>query len=119
ILFVIDISSSMDDQMGNGTKLDFAAKQLSQATLNLKPLDRIGLITFSDTAQYVVTLKDDRARFRDVLAKLKTKAQTDLLAPIQKAREVLSSDDAEEQLIVLLSDGVKTTTTPDDDVIKA
>jgi hypothetical protein len=94
---------------------------LSQAALNLKARDRLGLITFSDAAQYVVQLNDEptRARFRDVLATLKTSANTDLLAPIQKAREVLRNDDAEEQLIVVLSDGIKTTTTPDEDVLKA
>ena len=123
IVFIIDISSSMDDPMngGNGRKLDFASQQMTQAALRLNPRDRVGLITFSDTAQSAVELEAEptRAKFRDVLARLKTTASTDLLAPIQKAREVLSKDDAEEQLIVLLSDGDMTTSTPPEDVTAA
>ncbi len=115
VLFLIDISSSMSEKMGEGEKFDFAAKQLSMAAQHLKPLDRVGLITFSDTADYLVELNTDpeRAKFRDALTRIKRVNSTDLLAPIKKAQEVLDKDDAEEQLVVLLSDGQVTSGTTD------
>lgn len=127
VLFLIDVSQSMADPMSGGgaggeeRKLDFAQQQLSQAVRRLKPLDRLGLITFSGGAVEAAPLSAEpsRSAFLDALKKIKIDSNTDLFAPVDKAREVLSKDDAEEQLIVLLSDGEKTVPRPVEEIIDA
>jgi len=114
ILFLIDVSKSMDDKLQRGggavTKKDFASEQLAQAVQKLKSHDRLGLIAFSGNALLTAPLSNEpsRAAFLAAVRSIRTEANTDLLAPLKLARETLAKDDAEEQLVVLLSDGVQT-----------
>ncbi|HEY3320489.1 MAG TPA: VWA domain-containing protein [Planctomycetota bacterium] len=125
VLFLIDVSKSMDQKMGaSGSgvrKIDFAAEQLALAVQKLKPLDRVGLITFSGSAQLAAPLSLDssHAAFLSAVKKIDVQANTDLLAPLKKAQDVLRDDDAEEQLVVLLSDGVQTASTSSADILAA
>lgn len=114
ILFVIDVSQTMDQMMGETRKLDFARGQLGLAVQNLRPTDRLGLITFSGTADVVspVASSPDREAFVEALRDLDTESNTNFLAALDLVRETLSNDDAEEQLIVLLSDGVQSPAAP-------
>ncbi|MCY3022230.1 MAG: VWA domain-containing protein, partial [Planctomycetota bacterium] len=126
VLFVIDVSKSMDERMrkdgGIGVrKIDFAAEQLALAVQKLKPLDRLGLISFSGSAQVAAPLSSDpsRSAFLAAVKNVAIQSNTDLLPPLKKAQEVLQADDAEEQLVVMLSDGVQTAATPIEEVIQA
>ena len=125
VLFLIDVSKSMDEKMGRSgagvRKIDFANEQLAQAVQKLKPLDRLGLITFSGSAQIAAQLSGEpsRVEFLSGVKKISIQANTDILPAIKTAAEVLKNDDAEEQLVVLLSDGVQTAATPVVDIVAA
>jgi Mg-chelatase subunit ChlD len=123
ILFLVDVSSSMNDTLvQNGVsirKKDFAAQQL-QAVRALRPQDRLGLITFSGSAQVAAPLSAEpgRSAFLEAVRGLKIESNTDLYAPLARAREVLAADDAREQLVLLLSDGVQTTSRPRAEILE-
>ncbi|HYG73661.1 MAG TPA: VWA domain-containing protein [Planctomycetota bacterium] len=125
VLFLIDVSKSMDEKMGAAgagvRKIDFAAEQLAQAVQRLKPLDRLGLITFSGTAQLAAPLSAEPTRntFLSAVKKVQIEANTDLLAALKLASETLAKDDAEEQLVVLLSDGIQTIKRPSEEIVQA
>lgn len=125
VLFLIDVSKSMDEKMGHAgagvRKIDFASEQLAQAVQKLKPLDRLGLVTFSGSAQIAAPLSGEPSRtaFLNAVKKISIQANTDILPAIKTAAEVLKNDDAEEQLVVLLSDGVQTAATPVEDIVAA
>lgn len=125
VLFLIDVSKSMDEKMGRSgagvRKIDFASEQLAQAVQKLKPLDRLGLITFSGNAKIAAQLSGEssRAAFLNGVKNISIQANTDILPAIKAAADVLKNDDAEEQLVVLLSDGVQTAATPHEDIVAA
>ena len=124
ILFLIDVSKSMDDRIGGGgsgvKKIDFASEQMAQAVQKLKPLDKIGMIVFSGTAQVAAPISSDasRAGFLHAIKEIRTEANTDLLAALKQARKTLESDTSEEQIVVLLSDGEETAPIPRDEIVK-
>ncbi|HYF48336.1 MAG TPA: VWA domain-containing protein [Planctomycetota bacterium] len=125
VLFVMDVSSSMDERMGlafgNARKIDFAAEQLAQAVQRLKEQDRLGLITFSGEAELAAALstESNRETFLNAVKKARIESSTDMLKPLLKAREVLGKDDSEEQVVMLLSDGIKTVEVPDEKILQA
>ena len=125
VLFVVDVSKSMEQRMGRDgsgvRKVDFAAEQLALAVQKLKPLDRLGLISFSGSAQLAAPLsaEPNRSAFLNAVKDLAIRSNTDLLPALKKAQETLQSDDAEEQLVVILSDGVQTVTRPNEELIQA
>ena len=125
ILFVIDVSKSMADLMNTGgagvRKIDFAAEQLAHALQDLKPKDRLGLITFSGNAAPAAPLSNDAAHdaFLKAIKDIRIEANTDLLPALKQAQQVLKKDDAEEQLVILLSDGIQTVERPRAQIIDA
>jgi hypothetical protein len=124
ILFLIDVSKSMEQRMSRDEslrKIDFAAEQLATAVQKLRPADRLGLIAFSGAASVATPLSLDpsRAAFLTAVRGLTIQANTDLLPPLKRAQELLADDDAQEQLVVMLSDGVQTAATPGDEIVAA
>jgi len=125
VLFIIDVSKSMEERMGRDRsgvrKIDFASEQLALAVQKLKPLDRVGLISFSGTAELVAPLSAEASRsaFLTAVKNVAILSNTDLVPALKKARDVLKDDNAEEQLLVLLSDGVQTVPRPEADIIQA
>lgn len=117
ILFLLDISYSMNDDTPRGKKLAYACEQLGllvrpgETNSALQPSDRVGLVAFSASARVAapVSAEPSRRGFVEVLSTLKIESNTSLLAAFNKAGELLEKDDAEERLIVMLSDGVDTT----------
>ncbi|MFH0938588.1 MAG: VWA domain-containing protein [Planctomycetota bacterium] len=122
VLFVIDISKSMEQRMsGSGRKIDFAREQLARAVQRLKPLDRLGLITFSNVARVSAPLSAEstRAPFLEAVQKARIEEKTNILAALKTAKETLKADDSEEQLVIILSDGVDTAGTPREEIVEA
>ena len=125
VLFIIDVSKSMDERMGRDRsgvrKIDFASEQLALAVQKLKPLDRLGLVSFSGSAELVAPLSAEPSRlaFLTAVKNVAIQSNTDLVPALKKAREILKEDNAEEQLVVLLSDGVQTVPRPEEEIIRA
>lgn len=125
VLFLLDISSSMDERFtprggSKMRKLDFADSEL-QVVQQLRPRDRLGLIEFSGSARVTVPLASEptRSAFLDELRAIKTDSSTDIFAAIERARAVLEGDNAEEQLVILISDGIQTVNRPREEIIRA
>lgn len=125
VLFVVDVSKSMEQRMGRDgggvRKIDFAAEQLALAVQKLKPLDRLGLVSFSGAAQVAAPLSSEssRAGFLAAVRNLAIQSNTDLLPALRTTAGALRGDNAEEQLVVVLSDGVQTAARPTEEIVQA
>jgi len=120
VLFVLDISRSMDQRLQEGgAKLAFARAQLGRAVRSLRPTDRLGLIVFSDASRVVCPVSTDpaRAEFLQALHGLATENQTDIRAALKLARETLEQDEAEERKAVFISDGEQTPARPEEELL--
>ncbi len=124
ILFVIDVSKSMDDKvLINGQKIrkmDYAAEQL-QVVNKLRPQDRLGMIEFSGDAKLAAPFTNEplHIAFLNAVHAIRIANQTDFVPALEAAKSALDEDNAEEQLIILISDGVQTVPRQDGEILRA
>lgn len=117
VLFVIDVSKSMDDKILHGgrqvRKMDYAAEQL-QIVSKLRPQDRLGMIEFSGDAKLAAPLTNEptHSAFLNAVHDIRIGNKTDFVPALELAKNTLDADDAEEQIVILISDGVDTVRTP-------
>ena len=73
LVLVIDKSSSMSGMAGGYTKMDLAREAAVQATEVLGPLDRIGVVAFDNSAQWVVKMRavDDLEAIQDEIGTIR------------------------------------------------
>ncbi|NNJ09069.1 extracellular solute-binding protein [Chloroflexales bacterium ZM16-3] len=107
IILVVDTSGSME-----GDKLELTKAGLESFLLRILPDDRIGLITFSNTATEVVppaALSDNRIPLQTAIGNMRASGKTAVFDAVDLARQSLASlpETGEERIkaIVLLSDG--------------
>ncbi|HEY7216447.1 MAG TPA: von Willebrand factor type A domain-containing protein, partial [Thermoanaerobaculia bacterium] len=72
LVFVIDVSGSMDQDNRLGLVKDSLSLLLDQ----LRPADRIGLVTFGDEARVLLEPTSDREAVREAIARLKPEGST-------------------------------------------
>ena len=107
IVFIIDHSGSMSETSGGVEKLELAKEAAARSVQLLFPTDRVGVITFDDTASWVVPMTD-LSKSRAVLAaigSIQVGGGTDILAGVQAMAAVLPSDPAKVKHVILLTDG--------------
>lgn len=103
---VIDTSGSM------GSPGIAAAAQAARAYLSVVPADvRVGLVTFSDTAQLLVAPTRDRASVARMLPSLKAKGETALYDGLMVGLTRLGASGSRS--VILLSDGADTVSKTD------
>ena len=109
VLFVLDTSGSMANYVGGKRrKIDLAIAGISAGIDNLEVDDVAGAISFSagKDAQVVSNLTSDRNMLLQAVGKLKPTGGTTLMKEaIEKAYEILKTNDAKRKHIILLSDG--------------
>jgi hypothetical protein len=107
MLFIIDHSGSMADASGGVAKLELAKEAAIRSLDLLFPTDRVGVIAFDDTAQWVapVTDLDEPERLKNAIASLRPGGGTDILAGVQAAAEALPDDPGQVKHVILLTDG--------------
>ena len=112
IMLVVDTSGSM-----RGDKIEQAKAGLDLFLSRLLPEDRVGLITFSSTAQTVVPLdelSENRVQLQRAVQDIYVEGRTAMYDGLLLARQELAQDLNDRNrinAIVLLSDGVDTAQT--------
>lgn len=107
IILVVDISGSME-----GEKLELVKAGLESFLLRILPEDRVGLVTFYDTAVEVVPpapLTENRIPLQLAIQDMRAEGKTAVFDALETARQSLEtiprSEDDRIRAIVLLSDG--------------
>lgn len=107
IVLVVDTSGSME-----GDKIELTKAGLESFLLRILPDDRVGLITFANTAEEVVApapLSDNRMALQTAIGDMRASGKTAVFDAVELARQSLARlpDTGEERIkaIVLLSDG--------------
>lgn len=113
IVLVVDVSGSME-----GEKLELVKAGLESFLLRILPEDRVGLVTFSDTAREVVPptpLSDNRLELQTAIQDMRAAGKTAVFDALDVARQSLENlpptDEERIRAIVLLSDGADNAST--------
>jgi len=107
LVLVIDASGSMSGQEGELSKMELA-KESAQLTVDLlKDQDRVGVIAFDHSHQWIVELTS--AKDKDGIAQKISKVQpgggTAMYPPMESAYKALKDERARVKHIIVLSDG--------------
>ncbi|MGI6487423.1 MAG: VWA domain-containing protein [Syntrophomonadaceae bacterium] len=111
LVLVIDKSSSMSGMAGGYTKMDLAREAAVQATEVLGPLDRIGVVAFDNSAQWVVKMRavDDLEAIQDEIGTIRASGGTNIFPALQLAYEDLKDARTKYKHVILLTDGQSAT----------
>ena len=107
MVFIIDHSGSMSETSGGATKLALAKEAAIRSVELLFPTDRVGVITFDDSASWVVPVTDlsDPNMVANAIGTIRVGGGTDILAGLQAMAKVLPDDPARIKHVILLTDG--------------
>lgn len=107
IILVVDVSGSME-----GDKIELVKAGLESFLTRILPEDRVGLVTFSDTATEIVApapLNDNRIELQTAIQDMRAVGKTAVFDALETARQSLEalppSEEDRIRAIVLLSDG--------------
>jgi Ca-activated chloride channel homolog len=104
LTFVVDVSGSM----AYGGRLEVVRRALELLIDQLEPGDRVGLVTYDNTARVLLAHSSDREALRRALATLRpggsTNAEAGLVTGYRLAREAFTPGASHR--VVFLSDGV-------------
>ncbi|MEI7813915.1 MAG: VWA domain-containing protein [Coriobacteriia bacterium] len=123
---VLDVSGSMAEGFGKGSKLDaatsaagdFAHSLASRQTIPGAVPEDIGLVTFNEGAALVVAPSANAAAIGNALKKLEPKGNTNVGKALSVAVQSLAAAPAPaEKVVVLLSDGVNTAGLDQEDIL--
>ncbi|MCC7358661.1 MAG: VWA domain-containing protein [Anaerolineales bacterium] len=107
MVFIIDKSGSMSDTSGGVTKIELAKEAALRSLDLLMPTDKVGVIAFDDSAQWVVpvTSLEDKDTIANGIGSIRSDGGTDIFSGVQAAANVLPQDDATVKHVILLTDG--------------
>jgi len=107
MIFIIDKSGSMSDVSGGVSKVELAKEAALRSLDLLSPTDKVGVIAFDDTAQWVVpiTSLEDKDAIANGIGSIRSDGGTNIFAGVQAASRELPADDAAVKHIILLTDG--------------
>lgn len=107
IVFLIDVSKSMDAQDINPTRLERAKTQINLFLDELKG-DRVSIVAFAGNASVVCPLTTDYTAVKLIVSNLSTETitsyGTNIAAGLKKASEVFNQE-TNAKTVILLSDG--------------
>ncbi len=107
LVFLIDVSGSMDQPGAATRRLQVARQATVETAQALRPVDRVGLITF-DAQSHVLLPVDSRGNHASAIERIwpqSASGGTSLMPSLRLAVASLQEDAAEQQLLVLLTDG--------------
>ncbi len=108
MVFLLDLSSSMNAQDVAPSRLDKASKLISE-TLHQLGGDRAALVVFAANAYTIIPLTNDYAAIDSYLANMNTELisnqGTDFFHAMNEAAKVFKNSANSSQLVVLISDG--------------
>ena len=108
IVFVIDKSNSMSEELRTQNKLEAAKVAVFSAIELLNPKDQVGLIAFDANHEWVVpfTAAKNRKTIASQLLSLKAEGGTKLYAGLQEAITALKDLPTLKKHVIILSDGM-------------
>jgi len=107
LVFLIDVSGSMDRAGATNRRLQIAKQAVIETATALRPVDRVGLITF-EVAASVLLAAESRPDHAASVAQVwpqRASGGTRLLPALRLAVDELRRQDSEQKLLVLLTDG--------------
>lgn len=104
---VIDHSGSMSEGNRYVTLLDLAKEAAVNALDSLRPIDKIGILSFDDTFDWVVPLMkaDNREEIENGIYSISLGGGTSIYPALNAAYQELSESSAKIKHIILLTDG--------------
>lgn len=113
IVLLIDRSYSM----ANGGRWTRAVSAVNRLAAEVRPLDRMSVVTFGATAAQVVAPTNDAVRVERAVAAMRPGSEpTRVAAGFRMAAQILGASDLPRKEIVLISDFHRFGWTPNDDV---
>jgi len=103
VAYVIDRS----DSMARESKLDLAVAAVIQSVELLSPDSRVGVLTFSDSSEWIVPLTraKNKAAIVEAVGTIRVSGGTEIYPALEVAFEALSATDALVRHIIVLTDG--------------
>lgn len=124
IIFLLDISNSMLDSFGSGTRLENMKRTVNSAVdiLTQNPQNRISVISFETNVKSRITNSSDAAQIKSVVNSLKTPKEenksgggTNYYEGLNQAGKMvraLTAGSGRETVVFFLTDGQPTAATP-------
>ncbi len=107
IVFIIDKSGSMTSAGSGVSKMELAKEAAIRSIELLFPTDRVGVIAFDESAEWVVPITDlsDPDTIINNIGSIRAGGGTDIMAGLQAMARVLPDDPATVKHVILLTDG--------------
>ena len=107
ILYLIDQSGSMAELVGSISKEKAALQGIAESLKELNPLDEVGILSFSDRADWVLpfTSASKLDQIRQALSHTGRGGGTDLASGLEEAVQGLSGAGPLRRHVVILTDG--------------
>ncbi|MCT4620408.1 MAG: VWA domain-containing protein [Marinisporobacter sp.] len=107
LVLVIDKSGSMEGGQYGLRKISIAKEAAIKAVHSLKSKDKIGVVAFSDTKEWVVPLSstDDEEKIKRSIGTIKAGGGTSIIPALEEAYQSLKDADTKLKHIILLTDG--------------
>lgn len=107
MVMVIDHSGSMGDGDGKTTNLDLAKTAAISALDNLRQIDRLGVLGFSDSFSWYVPLETlgDGTKASEGIYSIPLSGGTSIYPALKEAIETLETEDTQIRHVLLLTDG--------------
>jgi Ca-activated chloride channel family protein len=108
ILYVIDHSGSMSEQIGNTTKHQAVIRGVAAAIAELSPNDEVGIISFDTEPKWALrfTPVHRRSEILDALARLEQGGGTNIAAAFEAILQSFSQPGPIRRHVVILTDGL-------------
>ncbi|HSC95510.1 MAG TPA: VWA domain-containing protein [Burkholderiales bacterium] len=108
VVFVLDRSGSMGTKAQDEEKLTIAKRAALASIDLLKPLDRVGVLAFDSSRDWVVPMTEAGVRrpIAERLRDLTVGGGTDLHPALEEAHRVLRKEQAKVKHLIVLSDGL-------------
>ncbi len=108
LLFVIDRSGSMAEEVGATTKKTAAIRGVAAAVSQLSPLDEVGIISFDTMPTWVVpfTPASEKEKILAPLADISDGSGTDLASALTEAARGFGPPGPSKRHVIILTDGL-------------
>lgn len=107
LVFLIDVSGSMDRTSATNRRRQIARQAVIETTKALRPVDRVGLMTFDVEARELLSLdsRADHAKSIERVWPKRASGGTRLMPSLRVAVDALQRHDSKQKMLVLLTDG--------------
>jgi len=111
VVLVLDKSGSM-----SGPKIEMAREAARASIKTLRPIDKIGVISFDETFNWVIPMgpAGDLEDKSNLISQITANGGTKIYQAVQSAFETIVNEQATHKHIILLTDGVSTPGTQED-----